>query len=231
MRVCTICARSGSKGVKNKNIRTLAGKPLIAHSILQARSTGLFDIIAVSSDSRLILDTAMAYGIDYAIERPLFLATDIAPKIPVIQHCVADVEERVGYHFDTVVDLDATSPLRSLLDIAEAIKLLEDRKASNVITGTPARRSPYFNLVEVNKNGVVHLSKNLPMPINRRQDAPPCYDMNASIYVWKRDFLFNSHTLFNSDTLLYEMPEERSVDIDSPLDFEYVEFLMTRKRD
>lgn len=227
-RICTICARAGSKGVKDKNIRVLAGKPLIAHSILQARSSALFDAIAVSSDSSLILDTARAYGIDYMIERPPFLATDVAPKLPVIQHCVVEVEKLAGHNFNTVVDLDATSPLRSVMDIVEAVKLLEERGVSNVITGAPARRSPYFNLVELNENGVAHLSKTLPVPITRRQDAPKCYDMNASIYVWKRDLLFKSKSIFNSDTLLYAMPEERSIDIDSELDFEFVEFLMTK---
>jgi NAD(P)-dependent dehydrogenase (short-subunit alcohol dehydrogenase family) len=89
-----------------------------------------------------------------------------------------------------------------------------------------ARRSPYFNLVEVDKRGNVQLSKVLPDAIVRRQDSPKCYDMNASIYVWNREALFNNNSVFNADTLLYEMPEERSFDIDSELDFEFVSYLM-----
>jgi CMP-N,N'-diacetyllegionaminic acid synthase len=228
-RLCTICARRGSKGVKNKNLRILLGKPLIAYSLLQAKASGLFDAIAVSSDSSLILDAAKVYGADILVERPAELATDEAPKVPVIQHCVRTAEQVRGTTFDIVVDLDATSPLRSATDIREAVLLLENRKVSNVITGAPAHRSPYFNLVELDKEGVARLSKPLPTAITRRQDAPKCYDMNASIYVWTRVSLFEQTSVFHNDTLLYEMPAERSVDIDSELDFQIVELLMTKQ--
>jgi CMP-N,N'-diacetyllegionaminic acid synthase len=225
-RICTICARGGSKGVKNKNIRKLLDKPLIAHSILQAKASSLFDCIAVSSDSDEILSTAGKWGADCAIKRPDELATDHAAKLPVIRHCVAEAECISGQPFDVVVDLDATSPLRTPEDIVACVFLLEERGVSNVITGSPARRSPYFNLVEVDECGVVRLSKTLNTPVLRRQDAPKCYDMNASIYVWQRDDLFSCPTLFNNDTLLYDMPEDRSIDIDSELDFRFVEFIL-----
>jgi len=225
-RLCTICARAGSKGVKGKNVRSLLGKPLIAYSLEQAHASGLFDAIAVSSDSESILDAANAHGAQYLIRRPDELATDQAAKLPAIRHCVAEVERQRGMRFDTLVDLDATSPLRSVEDIAGAVSLLEDNGVGNVITATPARRSPYFNLVEVDSQGVVALSKPLAAGIVRRQDAPPCYDMNASIYVWRHDVLFASDSVFIDDTRLYVMPEERSIDIDSELDFRLVELLM-----
>lgn len=227
-RVCTICARGGSKGVPGKNIRALAGKPVIAHSIAQARATGLFDVIAVSSDSAEILQVAMAHGADLAITRPAELATDTAAKLPVIRHAVAAVEAHAGVRFDTLVDLDATSPLRSVADIVEAVALLEAAPTGNVITAMPARRSPYFNMVEVAADGSVGLSKRLDASVARRQDAPACFDMNASIYVWHRDALFNEPGLFNPDTRLFVMPEERSFDIDSEVDFLLVELLMAR---
>lgn len=230
-RLCTICARGGSKGVKNKNIREMAGKPLISYSILQAKASNLFLCIAVSSDSDAILDVARKWGADYLIKRPDELATDEAAKLPVIQHCVLQVEGLVRENFDIIVDLDATSPLRSVSDIREAVNLLEEKKVSNVITGTPSRRSPYFNLVEVDDNGVVKLAKKLALPVFRRQDAPKCYDMNASIYVWRREALFKNNTVFNSDTLLHIMPEERSIDIDSDLDFQIVEFFMKKREE
>jgi len=230
-RLCTICARGGSKGVKGKNVRLLLGKPLIAHSIEQARASGLFDLLAVSSDSDEILDIARQWGCDYLIKRPDELATDQAAKLPVIRHCVAEVERLAGCTFDTLVDLDATSPLRTPEDISEAVRLLEESKAGNVITAMPARRSPYFNLVELDANGIAHLSKPSQMDVVRRQDAPKCYDMNASIYVWQRPTLFESGTLFNPDTRLHVMPEERSIDIDSELDFRFVEYLMGNKKD
>jgi N-acylneuraminate cytidylyltransferase/CMP-N,N'-diacetyllegionaminic acid synthase len=224
-RLCTICARGGSKGVKDKNLRPLLGKPLLAYSIEQAKASGLFAAIAVSSDSDLILETAREWGADHLIKRPDELATDQAAKLPVIQHCAAEVERLQNQAFDTIVDLDATSPLRSVEDICAAVSLLEEGAAMNVITAMPARRSPYFNLVELNAAGYVELSKPLANPVVRRQDAPKCFDMNASIYAWKRSVLFGSKSIFTMGTKLYVMPEERSIDIDSELDFAFVEFI------
>ena len=229
-RICTICARGGSKGVKNKNLRPLLGKPLIVHSILQARKSELFDVIAVSSDSDRILMVAKEYGVDYAIKRPDELATDTAAKLPVIQHCVAEVEKLSGLTFSTMTDIDATAPLRTVEDLKQAVIQLEENKlAKNLITATPARRSPYFNLVEETADGYVQLSKPLSSTIVRRQDAPKSYDMNASIYVWKREAFFNEHSIFTNSTMLYVMPEERSQDIDSELDFEIVQLLAEKR--
>ena len=228
-RLCTICARGGSKGVPNKNIRQMVGKPLIAHSILQAQSSGLFEAIAVSSDSMKILDISKKFGADYSIFRPHQLASDLSPKLPAIQHCVNEVEILSGKKFDVVVDLDATSPLRITKDIEGAVNLLEDKNVSNVITGCPARRSPYFNLVERDESGCVRLSKITEKTISRRQDAPECFDMNSSIYVWKRAGLIGSESIFNADTLLFVMPEERSIDVDHEWEFEYVEFLFNKR--
>lgn len=226
-RLCTICARGGSKGVKGKNVRLLHGKPLISYSIQQAKDSGLFQAVAVDSDSVQILEVARDWGADYLIKRPDELATDQSAKLPAIRHCVIETERLTGQRFDVIVDLDATSPLRIPHDIIECVQLLEEGAVGNVITGAPARRSPYFNLVEVDALGVAHLSKRLDTPIVRRQDAPKCYDMNASIYAWQRSSLFGSDSVFHKDTCLYVMPEERSVDIDSELDFAFVEFIMS----
>lgn len=228
-RICTICARGGSKGIPNKNIRNLLGKPLIAYSILQATLSGLFDAIAISSDSSQILDVAKEWGAYYLIKRPDELATDLSAKMPAIKHCVIETEKLSKCKYDVIVDLDATSPLRDIKDIKGAVELLEKKGVSNVITGTPARRSPYFNLVEVDENGVARLSKPLAAPIIRRQDSPKCFDMNASIYVWQRKAFFENESIFLSDTTLYEMPEELSIDIDSELDFEFVAYIMSKR--
>lgn len=225
--LCTICARGGSKGVKGKNLRMLHGLPLIAHSIRQARDSGLFGAIAVSSDSEAILAIAREHGVDCLIARPAALASDTAPKLPVIQHCVTQAEEALGWTADICVDLDATSPLRIPGDILETVAMLDDPTATNVITAMPARRSPYFNMVECDVDGVPRLSKPPTAAVNRRQDAPPCFDMNASIYAWRRDHLINSQALFSDGTRLHVMPEERSIDIDGEIDFLLVELLMS----
>lgn len=228
-RLCTICARGGSKGVKGKNLRLLQGKPLIAHSILQALESKLFDAVAVSSDSEEILEAAGQFGAHVMVRRPDEMATDTAPKVPAIYHCMAEAERVFGTTFDVLVDLDATSPQRSVGDIVGAVSLLEETWVSNVITGAPARRSPYFNLVELNQQGFAQLSKSLPVAIVRRQDSPRCFDMNASIYVWRRSAFVAEPKIFYADTRLFEMPEERSHDIDSELDFEIVRLLMERR--
>ena len=229
-RLCTICARGGSKGVPGKNIRPLAGRPLIAHSIDQARDSGLFEMVAVSSDSPQILEAAAAAGADLIIERPAEMATDTAGKLPAIRHAWATTEARSGRSFDTLVDLDCTSPLRLPADIAGAVALLEESGAHNVVTAAPAHRSPYFNLIERDQNGVVHLSKSLPKAVLRRQDAPPCFDMNASIYVWTREPFLTTPFVFDDTTRLFVMPRERSLDIDDEVDFAIVELLWQRRK-
>jgi len=228
-RLCTLCARGGSKGVPGKNLRRLGSKPLIQHTIEQASSCGLFETLAVSSDSEAILEVAGNSGVEHLIRRPSELADDHASKADAIRHCVAAVEESLGQRFEVLVDLDATSPLRLPEDIRGAVSLLEKNGVSNVITGAPARRSPYFNLVERRGDGRVRLAKSPESVVVRRQDVPACFDMNASVYVWQRDVFMAEPAVFYPDTLLYEMPEERSVDIDSELDFAIVELLWNRR--
>lgn len=225
--LCTICARAGSKGVANKNLRLINNKPLIVYSIEQAIATKLFDQIVVSSDSKEIREVALANGATFCVDRPAELATDTAPKLPAIKHCVENAEKKFG-QFEVIIDLDATAPLRESSDIIGALELLQSAQADNVITGTPAHRSPYFNLVETDANGVVSLSKPPANVVARRQDSPQCFDMNASIYVWRRQALFANENLFTSNTRLFVMPRERSLDIDSQADFEMVEWMMTK---
>jgi CMP-N,N'-diacetyllegionaminic acid synthase len=229
-RLAVICARGGSKGVKGKNLRPLAGKPLLAHSIEQAKQSGVFDAVAVSSDSGEILDVARQWGADHLIERPAELATDAAPKVPAIRHCAEAVEKSAGVAFDVIVDLDATAPLRNLDDIRGVVELLESSGTANVVSGAPARRSPYFNLVERDGRGRVRLAKPPAKPIARRQDAPECFDLNASVFAWTREALFSGgDSALGDNTLIYVMPEERSIDIDSETDFRFAEFMMTTK--
>jgi len=230
VRLCTIAVRGGSKGVPGKNWREFAGLPLFAHSVRQAVDSALFDRIAVTSDAPAVLDSAAGYGATDVVVRPAELANDTAGKVPAIAHAVVEVEKAMGRPFDTVVDLDATSPLRDLADIVGAVELFERTGADSVITGAVSHRSPYFNLVEVDPaTGVVAVSKPLPAGPLRRQDLPPSFDMNASIYVWKRDALLTDPRVFYPTTRLFEMPVERSHDIDSELDFELVSWLWQRK--
>ena len=225
-RVCTVLARAGSVGVPGKNVRLLGGVPLIVHSIRHARATGLFDAVVVSTDDPEVRRIAEEAGVDLVIARPAELATATAGKVAAIVHAVEVAEATLGGQFDVVVDLDATSPLRIPDDVVAAVALLEsDPDATNVITAAPARRSPYFNLVERRPDGVVQLVRPTEPPVLRRQDAPDCFDMNASIYVWWRAILQVGLPVVNPGTRLHVMPEERSHDIDSELDWSIVTHL------
>jgi len=231
MRICTIAVRAGSKGVPGKNWRELDGIPLFGHSVRQAADAGLFEHIVVTSDAPVVLERAAEFGATDVIDRPSELANDTAGKIPAIVHAVLTIEKRVGSTFTTVVDLDATSPLRDRTDIAGAVALLETEQLESVITGAEARRSPYFNLVEADpETGVVALSKATGAGILRRQDAPRAFDMNASVYVWNRDAFIARPGVFYPTTKLYEMPPERSQDIDSELDFQFVSWMFESRK-
>ena len=225
--LCTICARSGSVGFPNKNIKELNGKPLLAHSINQAIETNLFQAIVVSSDSEEILDTARKFGADAGFKRPKKLATASAPKIPVIRHVLGLSEKKYNIKFDVIIDLDVTSPLRSVKDIKRSFNFFIKEDYDNLITGCSSRRNPYFNMVEV-KEKTVFLSKIIKNKPSTRQSAPKVFDMNASIYIWKRNVLIKSDDLFTNNTGFYEMPEERSHDIDSFLDWQIVEMIMKK---
>jgi len=227
--LCTICARGGSKGVKNKNIRELAGKPLIIYTIEQAMESGLFEHIVISTDSDEIAELSQKNSAEVFFRRDAMLASDTAGKLDVIRDAFIRSEQHYQKEFDFLVDLDTTAPLRLVSDIVNAFKQFLENDNGNLITAMPSRRSPYFNLVEIDNNGIVSLSKKLVSSVVRRQDAPKSYDMNASIYIWKREVILNEVSLFLANTGLYVMPEERSIDIDSELDFEFVEFMM-RKR-
>lgn len=229
-RICTIAVRGGSKGVPGKNWRVIAGRPLFAHSVAAARLSGLFDAIVVSSDAPEVLDYALEAGATHVVKRPAELASDTSGKVPAIVHAVLSVEEELGKNFDVVTDLDATSPLRDISDIQGAVELLESQGIESVVTASEARRSPYFNLIERNpQTGQVGVAKPLPEGVLRRQDAPETFDMNASIYVWNRDVLMDSPQVFFPTTQIFEMPPERSLDIDSEFDFEIVRWLMEKK--
>jgi CMP-N,N'-diacetyllegionaminic acid synthase len=225
-RVCTVLARSGSVGVPGKNVRELGGVPLVAHSIRHARATGLFDAVVVSTDDPQVRRISETEEVDLIIARPAELATAAAGKVPAVVHAVETAESELGASFDTVVDLDVTSPLRTPADVAAAVALLEgDLATANVITGAPARRSPFFNLVERGPDGTVRLVRPSDPPLLRRQDAPECFDMNASIYVWRRATLSDGLSVVNAATRLHVMPEERSHDIDTELDWIIVSHL------
>lgn len=226
----TVCARGGSKGVKNKNIRLLCGEPLIAHTLKQAKSWGRADKIICSTDSPEIAQTAQRYGAEIPYMRPEQLATDTMGKLAVLQHALKTMEEQGKMQYTTVVDLDVTSPIRQVSDIEGAYQLFLQHQADSVVSVTKARRNPYFNMLELQPDGFVRLVKSPDQPFLRRQDAPVIYDMNASIYVYQREFILNPRTTtcLSEKTLVWEMGEWSAFDIDSEVDFQLIELLVSK---
>lgn len=223
--VATVCARGGSKGLPGKNIRPFAGRPLIAHTIAQALACPEIDAVYVSTDDADIADVARSAGAIVPYMRPAELATDEAGKLPVIEHLVALLEDQ-GELIRHVVDLQPTSPLRESTDISAALLARPD--AQLVVSVAPAADNPYFNLVEQGSDGLVHLCKGAGTM--RRQDAPPVYALNGSIYVWQRAALGHAafHGLWSVEVAPYIMPRWKSVDIDTLEDFEYAQWLYGR---
>ena len=226
--LCTICARSGSRGVPNKNIKILCGKPLLAYTIDYAKDSDLFDFIVVSTDSQEISDLSNKLGVDSWFLRPKELSLDYSPKIPVIRHALKQSERKLKTEFKTIVDLDVTSPLRNRQDVEKCLEYFHKGNFDNMITGSASRRNPYFNMVEIKDSGIPVLSKKLDVSPKSRQEAPRVFDLNASIYIWKREVLIKEDNLITTKTGFYEMPEERSYDIDSSLDWQIVEMLMKK---
>lgn len=226
----TICGRSGSKGLKNKNIKVLKNFPLLYYTIAAAKlfkeKNNIKDNIdiAINSDSNEILNISKNFKDCYQVVRPLELANDISPKLPAIIYSLKYMEKIKNLKYDYVIDLDITSPLRKVSDIKNAIDSIINNNLEVVFSVVPSRRNPYFNMIE-EKEGKFTLSKEANYV--RRQDAPKVYDMNASIYCYKRDSLIlNPQTgPLKYNFGIIEMQETGIIDIDSEKDFILLELL------
>ncbi|MCX5778209.1 MAG: acylneuraminate cytidylyltransferase family protein [Elusimicrobia bacterium] len=225
--VCIIPARGGSKGVPKKNIKDLLGKPLIAYSIDQAKQSKYIDRVLISTDNEEIAAVARKYNAELPFIRPHDLATDTIGVIEVLYHAIDWLENKDNYSFEILVMLHTTTPLRTIEDIDNSIELLFSTGADNIVSVTEAYRNPYFNMVELAVDSKAKLVKEGNFVT--RQSAPPVYDMNASIYVWRKEKLKQNKKVLGANTYAYVMPKERSVDIDYPLDFKIVEMLLREK--
>ena len=226
--LCVICARKGSKGLKNKNILSISGYKLFEISIIQAQKSKIFDKIVISSDSETILKYSSKLNVDFVIKRPKSLSNNSVSKIDVIKHAVLKSEKFFNQEFDYVCDLDVTSPLRTSIDIHKCFKLITKKHVSNVFTVIKSSKNPYFNVIEL-KNDKVSLVKSSNKLFFTRQSSPKTFDMNASIYFWKRGKLFIDGNLFNKNTAIHIM-EEFCIDIDNIYDFELVNLIFNKNK-
>jgi len=226
----TIAARGGSKGVKDKNIKPLMGKPLIAYSILQALKWGKGEDIVCSTDSKRIAKTASKYGAKVPFKRPRSLAGGSISKVKVLSHALRECEKRFNKRYDIIVDLDATAPIRKIKDLDNCLKLFKKHRPKTLFSVVECHKNPYFNMVEEKKSKKVKLCKKTKKPIYARQDTPLVYDLNASIYFYRRDYLLsNKKDVVTDDTIAYKMDKLSAIDIDSKLDFKFIEFLMKER--
>ena len=222
--LCVILARGGSKGLPGKNIKKILGKPLISYSIEQANESRYIDRVIVSTEDKEISEIAKQSGGEILFSRPDELASDESGIIDVLLHAMDWMEIKEGYSFDILVLLHVTTPLRSVEDIDNSIEMLVNKKADNVFSVTEAHKNPYFNMIEINKDGTAKLVKKGNFVT--RQAAPLVYDMNASVYVWWKNKLKEKKSHFMEKSYVYVMPKKRSIDIDDYYDLMIAELFL-----
>lgn len=214
--IAVITARSGSKGLKDKNIKLLKGKPLMAYTIEAALKSGLFECVHVSTDSEEYAQIAREYGTDVPFLRDDSLATDQADTWDTLRWVLKKYEE-LGKLFDTITLLQPTSPLRDAEDIKQAFMLFEKKGADSVVSVCEVEHSPKIcNTLgkEESMEGFLDTSV-----VGRRQDLGTYYRINGAIYIQKTDILMNHENLYGSKSYAYIMSKMHSVDIDDAFDF------------
>lgn len=228
-RIAFIFARGGSKGVPGKNLKSLGGKPLIAHAIASGLAADSVDRVVVSTDSEDIAAAARDYGAEVPFIRPEELARDETPEWLAWRHAIETMRTMEGpdcpAHF---ISLPATSPFRAPEDIDQCVHLLEQGDCDMVITVTEAARNPWFNMVTRKPDGEVQLVMNADGSISRRQDAPEVFDITTVAYAARPGYILEASRLFDGRVKAAEVPAERALDIDTPLDFEIAKFLYSR---
>ena len=225
-----VFARGGSKGVPGKNLRLIGGRSLVAHAVTAAISARGISRVIVSTDDEAIKQAAVAAGAEAPFTRPADLSTDNASEWLAWRHALLECE-RLGFgdgRIDTLVSVPATAPLRRTGDVTAAIEKLEGGGFDLVLSMTPSRRSPYFNMV-VEEHGEVRVV--IPQPGGgpmRRQDAPPTFDIATVVYAARRDYVVEAPGLFGGRVGAIVVPEESAVDIDTEFDLEMATWLWTR---
>ena len=228
--IAFIFARGGSKGLPGKNILPFCGKPLISWAIELALKIRKIDKVVVSTDCTKIQKIALECGAEAPFLRPEDLSQDETPEWLAWQHALNQIKITSGDLPDIMVSLPPTAPLRSIVDVEHCIEEYLKGGADIVISASEARRSPYFNMVKKNPNGTYGLvipPQNLN--ISRRQDVPLVYDMTTVCYVANSEFVLNHKNIFEGRVKAVSIPAERSIDIDTALDFKLAEYLMGLK--
>jgi len=226
--LAVIPARGGSKGLPGKNIKLIAGKPLIAWSIEAAKESRYVDEVIISTDSQEIADVAASWGGNVPFLRPAELATDEARGIDVILHAINWMRSHTS-RFSLVVVLQPTSPLRTSEDIDNAVELYFGKNANAIVSVCKAEHHPWWSNT-LQEDGDM---KNFLRPETQntnRQDLPTYFRLNGALYLADINFLERSNTFISEGTFAYLMPQEKSVDIDTHTDFLLAEILLTEQK-
>jgi len=222
--IAIIPARGGSKGVPRKNIRILAGKPLIAWTIEEAKKSRYIDRLILSSENEEIIQVAKEWNCEVPFVRPMKLAMDDTPGIEPILHAINALKKKYDYG----VYLQPTSPLRSIKDIDGCIEACVFTKSPSCVSVTEVRQHPYW-MYKIDELGCLVPFLKEDKRYAFRQDLPPLYVLNGAVYVAECTFLNNNHSFFSDKTKAYIMSTENSIDVDFELDFKILESLILNK--
>lgn len=227
----TICARGGSKGIPGKNVKPVGGVPLLtytARKALEFASVHGADIV-LSTDSEEIRRVGAEAGIPTGYERPAYLADDLCGKPEAIRDAMLYAEKYYGKKYDLVIDLDVTSPIRTLADIENCVaRMVENPQALTIFSVSPCRRNPYFNQVEVGDGGFCRVV--IDGKFTARQSAPKVYDINGSIYVYRPESLLCDFPRAVTPRSLVYVMDHLCFDLDEPQDYDYLAFLVETGR-
>jgi len=227
--IALICARAGSKGIPNKNIKLLGGKPLIVRAINQAKELKEINRVIVSTDSKEIANLAIDAGAEVPFMRPIELAKDNTPEWLVWRHALENIKKKDGNFPDILIVIPVTAPLRTVVDLKNCLIEYQKGNADIIITVTDSHRNPYFNMVKVDEEGVASLVISSEKNIIRRQDTPNIYDMTTVAYVTAPKFVLEKDNLFSGKVRHVHVPIERALDIDTPYDLRVAELLLSKK--
>ena len=222
--ICLICARGGSKGVRNKNIRMIGKKPLIAHTIEKAVKSKIFSHVIVSTEDKKTAAIAKKYGAEVPFMRPKYLAADNTPLEPVLLHAIEKLNS-LGIFFEIFVLRDCTVPFIDVNDMKGAIKLLKKSNCRSIYGSVKAHPNPYFQMWELDKKGFLKISKTTNRTITRRQDATIVYTIDGVFVFWTRKFL-DVRKCESGKMLPYEISKEHGHMIDFEFDFKVAELLL-----
>ena len=224
--ICLICARGGSKGVPNKNIRIIHKKPLIAHTIEKAVNSKIFSHVIVSTEDKKIARISEKYGAEIPFIRPKKLSGDITPIGDVFVHAIKKLET-LDYQFDIFVNLDCTVPFIDKKDIIGSINLLKRRKCDAVYGVYEQHLNPYFNMMELNSKGFLRLAKKLAKRPRSRQEAPVVYQLNGLFTYNKKKFLKIGNPIV-PNAIPFKIPLERGFMIDTETEFKIAELMFKK---